>query len=401
MIHRSMPDGTSLSLLSFGIMRLPTTKCQSGTEDIDVAAATAMVDRALAAGINYFDTAWPYHDGQSESFLGEALVARHPRDSFYLATKLPIWEINSPEDADVLFAKQLKKLQTDYADFYLMHALDGERLDHIVEAGLLQWALDLKAAGSIKRLGFSFHGTAEDMQRILAAHDWEFGQIQLNYLDWDLQHAGKLYQLLVEAEVPVMIMEPVRGGKLAKLAPKAEAILKEQHPDKSIASWAFRYVGGLPEVVTVLSGMSTMEQLEDNLTTYSVSEKDLPLNEGEKFALDEALEASNLAAAIPCTACKYCMPCPYDVDIAGVFGSYNAWKMGGSAFGYKMGLRALGEDAQAENCISCGDCEPLCPQHIEISEYMEKIATENEALMTVDEFRAERAEIIAKREQGE
>ncbi|MCL2437669.1 MAG: aldo/keto reductase [Coriobacteriia bacterium] len=392
MIYRN-----KLSLLGFGIMRLPIVKTDSGAEDIDTYLSTELIDYALANGVNYFDTAWPYHEGQSESFLGKALVDRHPREDFYLATKLPLWEIDTPADADTLFARQLTKLRTDYVDFYLMHALDGERFDHMVSSGLLQWAVDLQKSGKIGRLGFSFHGTNEDLARIIAAHSWDFGQLQLNYLDWELQKAGQAYNMLTDAGIPVIVMEPVRGGKLASLIPAAEEILKTQQPGKSVASWAFRFVGGLPNVMSVLSGMSTLDQLKDNIETFSVAEVDLVFTSAERGVLDSALEASQLAAAIPCTACKYCMPCPYGVDIAGVFGSYNAYKMGGSDFGYKMGLKALGEDALADSCIDCGDCVPLCPQQIDISQEMEAIATETAELLSVDEYRAERADLMEKR----
>jgi predicted aldo/keto reductase-like oxidoreductase len=193
-------------------------------------------------------------------------------------------------------------------------------------------------------------------------------------------------------------MEPMRGGKLAQLIPAAEEILHTALPDKSTASWGFRYCGELKDVVCVLSGMSSFEQLKDNVDTFNVSEHDLRLSDLEHETLQSALEASNLAASIPCTACKYCIPCPYDVDIPGVFGSYNMYKMGGSAFGYKMGLKALGDDALADSCIDCGDCVPLCPQHIDIPHEMENVATETAKLLSVDEYRAERAEIIARRE---
>jgi len=398
MIYRTLPTGEKLSLLGFGIMRMPTMTTGAQSDDIDIQASTELIDYALAQGVNYFDTAWPYHDGQSESFLGAALVERHSRDSFYLATKLPVWEINTPAEAEELFTKQLAKLRTDFVDFYLMHALDGERLDLIVDSGLIDWAVALQKAGKIKRLGFSFHGTIDDLEHIIAAHNWDFAQIQLNYLDWELQRAGEAYQLLADASIPVIIMEPVRGGKLASLAPKAEKILKEARPDKSVASWAFRYAGELPEVATVLSGMSNLEQLKDNLKTYGVAESDLCLSNDEHKALTAALEASNLAAAIPCTACKYCMPCPYGIDIAGVFGSYNAYKMGGSPFGYRLGLKALGDDALADSCVHCEECAPLCPQRIDIPSKMDTVANETAKLLSLDEYRTERADIIAQRE---
>ncbi|MCL2379821.1 MAG: aldo/keto reductase [Coriobacteriia bacterium] len=398
MIYREMPTGEKLSLLGFGIMRLPVIE-RNGVEDIDQAASTQMIDYALKHGVNYFDTAWPYHEGESESFLGTALVDRYDRDSFYLATKLPVWEIDSPVQADALFAKQLAKLRTDYIDFYLMHALDGERLDHILENGLLQWAIDLQKAGAIKRLGFSFHGTLDELERIIAAHSWDFGQLQLNYLDWELQKAGQAYQMLTDANTPVIVMEPMRGGRLAELTPAATEILTDIHPDRSTASWGFRYLGGLKNVVCILSGMTAMDQLEDNVATFSMAESDLSLSEHEGIVLDAALKTSNLAAAIPCTDCKYCMPCMYGIDIARVFGAYNQYKVSGAAFAYKMGLKAIGERAQAKFCIDCRMCTPKCPQRIDIPAKLSMIAKETAELLSVDEMRAERAELIVQREQ--
>jgi len=398
MIYRSLLTGEKLSRLAFGIMRLPVIKTENGAEDIDTQAATEMIDRAIAGGVNYFDTAWPYHEGQSEPFLGTALVDRYPRGSFYLATKLPVWETDSPEQAQAVFEKQLIKLRTDYIDFYLMHALDGKSFDQIVQNGVLQWAIDLQKTGRIKRLGFSFHGTVDEMRRIIDAHSWDFGMLQLNYLDWELQKAGETYQMLADAGIPVFVMEPVRGGKLAKLTDAAEEIMKAAQPNRSIASWAFRYVASLPNVFTILSGMSTLEQLEDNLDTFSSEgEADLALTGADRETLAAALAASNLSAVVPCTACKYCMPCPYEVDIAGVFGSYNAYKMGGSAFGYKMGLKALEDGTLADSCIDCGECVPLCPQDIDIPAEMEKVAIETAKLLTIDEYRDERAEMMVKR----
>jgi len=391
-----MSSGERLSLLGFGAMRLPTTQ-RGGVEDIDESAAVQLIDYALEQGVNYFDTAWPYHDGQSEPFLGRVLVDRHPRESFYLATKLPIWEVNSPEQADEVFAQQLAKLRTGYIDFYLMHALDGARLDHILERGLLQWAIDLQHAGAIRRLGFSFHGTMAELERILSASDWDFGMLQINYLDWSLQNAKQAHQMLRDANIPVMVMEPMRGGKLATLTLAAAEILTDVHPDRSVASWGFRFAAALPDVVTVLSGMTTLEQLKDNIATFSLAESDLSLSKHEEKVLALALETSNLVAAIPCTDCKYCMPCPYDVDIAGVFGAYNMYKAGGSAFGYKNSLKVMGDDALADACIGCGECISRCPQTIDIPAEMEAIAAETVPLLSVDEYLAQRAERIAAR----
>ncbi|MCL2526282.1 MAG: aldo/keto reductase [Coriobacteriia bacterium] len=398
MNYRQLPTGENLSQLAYGIMRMPVTDTGAKSEDIDYATAEKLIDAAVANGINYFDTAWPYHDGQSESFLGEALVARYPRENFYLATKLPVWEIDSPAQADEVFAKQQTKLQTDHFDFYLMHALDGARLDKMLAAGIIDWAREKQASGAITRLGFSFHGTIEDMERIIEAHSWDFSMLQLNYMDWEMQKAGQAYQLLTEAGIPVFAMEPVRGGKLAELPPAATEILQTVWPERSSASWGFRYVASLPNVYAILSGMTTAAQMKDNLATFSLPADQIPLTSREREVLDKALEASNLAAAIPCTNCNYCMPCPFDVEIPRVLSAYNALKMGGTAFGYLNSIKVLGDQGTADNCVDCGECEPQCPQHIAIPREMERIAAETETLQTEEDFLEARAATIAQRE---
>jgi predicted aldo/keto reductase-like oxidoreductase len=334
----------------------------------------------------------------SETFLGRALVSRRPRDSFFLATKLPVWEIDSPAAAEALFARQRAKLCTDYIDFYLLHSLDGARFTQLEQAGLYDWARDQQKAGKIRHLGFSFHGTIADLERIIAAHAWDFAQIQLNYLDWDLQHAGRAAELLREAAIPIIVMEPVRGGTLAALPDSAEQLLKSADSQASPASWALRFAASVPGVLTVLSGMSTVSQVEENSETLGRDFR--PLNQSEYATLAEALVALQAAGTIPCTACRYCMDCPFGVDIPRVFAFYNQYKLTHNSFSYQLNLDILGKQAQAAQCSACGQCLDRCPQHIDIPTQMGVVAHESALLQGVDEFRAKRAKKIAQREGG-
>jgi predicted aldo/keto reductase-like oxidoreductase len=394
MEYRSFAGMPAVSLLGFGAMRLP--KVDPAREDIAFDEAKAMLDAALAGGVNYIDTAWPYHEGMSESFLGEALAGR-ARDSYVLATKLPVWEVASKAEADELFAKQLAKLRTDFVDFYLLHSLDGARFSGVEDNGLYDWGCQQKAAGRIGHLGFSFHGTIADLERILNAHTWDFAQIQLNWLDWELQEAGRAYQMLVDADVPVVIMEPVRGGALANLPADCLAELKAADETASPVSWALRFAGSLPGVLTVLSGMSTLRQVEENLATFTDFES---LGKREQEVLEAAKTLYQASGTVPCTGCRYCMDCPYGVDIPRCFALYNQYKLSGNAFGYNIGLSILGDERQAQNCTACGSCLELCPQHIDIPDELEKLLVETEDLISVDEFRAARARQIALREAG-
>lgn len=360
--------GENVSLLGFGAMRLPN---HGKVADIDVERSTEMVKYAYDNGVNYFDTAYPYHDGQSELFLGEALKV-FPRESFYLATKMPFWQVKSDADPERLFNEQLKKLQVEYFDFYLAHNLDSQLNPVCEKYHAYDVMARLKKEGRIRRLGFSFHDKPELLEKILADHDWDFVQLQINYLDWELQDAKRQYEIAMKAGKPVIVMEPVRGGSLARLIPAAVDILKSADADASPASWAMRYVGSLDNVLTVLSGMSTLDQVKDNVKTFGDFR---PLSKAERETLDRALTAYRTAGAIPCTNCRYCMPCPVGVDIPNMFMIYNDYKVKQEEFYINMEYNMYDEKARAGNCVSCNQCVPKCPQHIAIPDMLKEVAT--------------------------
>ena len=360
--------GKEISLLGFGCMRLPLLNEE--TQEIDFAAAQAMVDHALACGVNYFDTAFMYHRGSSEKFLGKAL-AKHPRESFFLADKLPIWNVKTPEDVDSLFAKQLDRCNVSFFDFYLAHSLTKKYYKIFQQHGVYEKLRKMKENGQITHLGFSFHDNVEMLEKILTDYSWDFVQIQLNYIDWETCDAKSLYELLEKHNLPAVIMEPVRGGALASLTDNALDILKKADPTASAASWAIRYAASLPNVMTVLSGMSSMDQLEDNLNTMNPFH---PLSEEEYAVLGQAATAYRGAGAIPCTGCRYCLPCPSGVDIPRVFAMYNHYKTNNNKIYFMNNYQTLRENEQAENCIACNACVERCPQAIAIPECMAKIA---------------------------
>lgn len=359
--------GKDVSLLGFGLMRLPIR--DNNARKIDYAQAKKMVERAIAAGVNYFDTAWPYHEGASELFAGDVLSG-FPRDRYFLASKIPTWEIKAPEDVDRIFAEQLKKCRVSFFDFYLVHCYNAENLAIAEKMNIYENLRDKKERGLIRHLGFSFHGAASLLQRIVEQYSWDFAQIQLNYLDWDTLDAGRQYEILAEKGIPVIVMEPVRGGALATLTPEAVAVLRAMHPEASPASWAIRYAASLPHVMTVLSGMSTMEQVEDNIATMSPF---VPLSEEERKALDEAAAIYRASGAIPCTGCRYCMDCPSGVDIPRVLGIYNHYCAHKRSTTFVNDCCSLDESQRAQSCTACGECVPLCPQQIDIPEKMKEI----------------------------
>ena len=348
-----------VSMLGFGCMRFPLN--EDGT--IDEAQSEQMLDRALAAGVNYIDTAYPYHQGTSEPFVGRVL-AKYPRESYFLATKLPVWKVNDPEEAQAVFQEQLGRLGVKYVDYYLLHALNRERWENLKKQGILSWAEQKVREGKIRHLGFSFHDSYEVFRDILTYRSWDFCQIQYNYMDTQEQAGDRGYVLAEKMGVPMVVMEPVKGGRLARLPEEAQEVLKEAAPERSIPSWAMRWVGGHSNVKVILSGMSAPEQLEDNLATFS---EFVPFNEEEESALERAVDLVRSRVKNGCTGCAYCMPCPFGVDIPGNFALWNDLAMYGNeenakkAYEEKRSLKAA-----AEFCKKCGGCEEQCPQHINI-----------------------------------
>ena len=366
-------DVTKMPKLGFGLMRLPE---KDGV--IDLQAVCDMVDAYLEAGFNYFDTAYVYHGGNSEKIVKEALIKRHDRASYTIATKLPAWELHNIDDRDRVFNEQLERTGVDYFDFYLLHSLeDGNNYDVYEKLDCFNWGIQKKAEGKIKHFGFSFHGTPELLVKVLDEHpEIEFVQIQLNYADWDnkVVHSGKLYQILKERNMPIIIMEPVKGGTLANMHPDLESIYKAARPDKSVASWAMRFVGSLEGVTTILSGMSNMDQVQDNLSTFVDFE---PLTEEDKQIVDIVVKKMLDIPLIPCTNCKYCCDgCPKKIHIPDIFSAVNTKRKfpddNRPAFFYGS---LTGFSGKASDCVGCAQCEKVCPQHLPIRELL-KEATE-------------------------
>ena len=372
MIYRDFQD-MKLSALGFGSMRLPVV--DGNDAQIDEAAALAMVDYALAHGVNYFDTAWGYHDGNSELVMGKAL-ARYPRESFFLATKFPGYDLANMDKVEAIFEKQLEKCRVDYFDFYLFHNVCEMNIDAYLDPkyGIHEYLMQQKAAGRIRHLGFSAHGAYPVLKRFLDAYgnDMEFCQLQINYLDWDFQDAKAKVELLKEHNIPVWVMEPLRGGKLARLEPTYEARLKALRPQESIPAWAFRFLQSLPTVAVTLSGMSNMEQLKANIATF---EEDKPLTNAEMEALLAVAKEMTRKIALPCTACHYCVShCPQGLDIPRLLELYNEHCFTGGGFIAPMALAAVPEDKLPGACLGCRSCEAVCPQQIKISEAMADFA---------------------------
>ncbi len=361
--------GVKTSLLGFGCMRYPTNEDGSINEEL----AFDMLDKAYHAGVNYFDTAYPYHGGKGEPVTGRALD-RYPRDSYYLATKLPIWEIRTLEDVERIFHEQLERLHKDYVDFYLMHALNKDRWELIKKLGILEYCEKLRDEGKIRYLGFSFHDEYEVFEEIITSYHWDFCQIQLNYMDKDSQATLKGVELAQKLGIPMVIMEPVKGGSLANLPDDITSIFKNIRPEASTPSWALRYVATFPNVKVVLSGMSNMEQVEDNLDTFGNFK---PLNQKEQEAVAQVSDALRKRVKNGCTACKYCMPCPAGVNIPGSFGVWNEYHIYGNVADTTWcWTKEIPEEAKPRNCIKCGKCEKVCPQKIHIREDLVKVQQE-------------------------
>lgn len=361
--------------LGFGFMRLPLLDTNDPSS-IDQTQVNKMVDYFISQGFCYFDTAYPYHQGQSENAIKKAVVERYPRDSFVLADKMPVWLIASHEEYGKYFQEQMERCGVDYFDYYLLHTMGAKNYASTLQYDAFSFLKKIKEEGKAKHIGMSFHDKAEVLETILKEHpELEFVQLQINYIDWENEtiEARKCYEIAVKYNKPVIVMEPVKGGSLAKVPEKAETLLKACHPDKSIASWAVRYAASLENVFMVLSGMSTFEQLQDNTGFMKEFQ---PLNKEEQEALQKATEIIAGSIAIPCTACQYCVTeCPKNIPIPSFFSLYNNQKQ----FEFRPMHRnhytnLIHQYGKASDCIACKRCEAHCPQHIAISEKMKEIA---------------------------
>ncbi|NLO49178.1 MAG: 4Fe-4S dicluster domain-containing protein [Clostridiales bacterium] len=368
--------GENIKKLGFGLMRLPMIGGMDG--DIDIAQVKDMVDLFMAKGFTYFDTAYGYANGKSEAAAKTALVDRYPRESFQLATKLPAWAgPKTADEAKQMFWTSLERTGAGYFDFYLLHNCGGGRTAVFDNFGIWDYVRELKQKGFVKHIGFSFHDTADELDRILTAHpDMEFVQLQLNYGDWESGsvQSRKCYEVALKHNKPIIIMEPVKGGSLANLPDRVGNILKEADPKASQASWAIRFAASLDNVITVLSGMSTLEQMKDNL---SYMENFKPLNAEEKTVVEKARQILMDIPQVPCTSCAYCVEgCPQGIHIPQMFDAMNRYLVYDdlNAAKFACGLEQMFGSKKASECIACGACEAVCPQKIQIIDELKRVA---------------------------
>lgn len=357
------------SLLGYGAMRFTTDK----DGNIEKEKADELIKKAYDRGVNYFDTAMPYTDGKNEAFLGESLK-RFPRESFYLATKLSLGYLKTKEEVLGAIDLQLKTLQTDYIDFYLLHALNKEKMETIKEWGILDIVKKWQEEGKIKNIGFSFHDDYKTFKQILNMYSWDFCQIQLNYMDTEFQQGIKGYFDCEEKNIPVVVMEPIKGGKLANFNKEVSKIFTDYNSEVSLSSWALRYVGSLPGVKCILSGMNEMYMVDDNLNTFS---NFIPLKPEEHKLIMTVKKALKNIFEVNCTKCGYCMPCPHGVDIPGNFSIFNDYAMYKNEASVKWPFSNLKKnDADFSQCIECGECLPKCPQNIDIPNELKRMQKE-------------------------
>ena len=368
MIYRKFQD-LQLSGLGLGMMRLPVLDGDDNT--VDEAKTAEMIDFCLQSGINYFDTAWGYHGGNSELAAGK-ILSRYPRESYYLASKFPGYDLSNMDKVEEIFEKQLEKCRTPYFDFYLFHNVYEGNIDAYLDPryGILDYLLKQKANGRIRHLGFSAHGSIDVIKRFLDAYGqhMEFGQLQLNYMDWHFQNAQEKAELLAKSGIPVWVMEPLRGGKLAAASQELTEKMHSLRPSETVPGWAFRFLQSIPGVTVVLSGMSTMEQLQANIATY---EADAPLTQEEFLTLVNSMDEEVKKAGLPCTACHYCTShCPKKLPIPELIALYNEHKATGGGFIAPMAVGSMPQEKRPANCVGCRSCEQVCPQQIKISEAM-------------------------------
>ncbi len=372
MIYKDFKD-KKLSALGLGMMRLPVI--DGNSSDIDWEKAEEMVDFAIQNGINYFDTAWGYHGGNSEIAVGKFL-SKYPRQSFYLASKFPGYDSSTMNKVEEIFEKQLEKCKTPYFDFYLFHNVCESNIDGYLnpEFGIMKYLLEQKKNGRIKHLGFSAHGSMSVIKRFLKAYgsEMEFCQLQINYMDWHFQSAKEKVEFIRSQGIPIWVMEPLRGGKLATVTKEIEKKLKEMRPEESIPAWAFRFLQAIEGVTVTLSGMSNMEQLKENIKIWS---EDKPLNEAEFDCIVKMTDAETRKGKLACTACSYCVSyCPQELSIPELIALYNEHKITGGGFIAPMAVSSMSENKRPASCVGCRSCEQVCPQGIKISEMMSEFA---------------------------
>ena len=396
-------NGDKVALLGYGCMRWPMIKDDDGKDIVDQEAVNMLVDRAIEAGVNYFDTSPVYLQGQSERATGIAL-SRHPRDKYFIATKLSNFGDRTPEASKEMYRDSFGQMETDYFDYYLLHAIGRGGYEAFKQRyednGMVDFLLKEREAGRIRQLGFSFHGKQSEFDEMIALHDkykWDFVQIEMNYMDWKHAdgvrnvNADYLYDELDKRELPIVVMEPLLGGRLGKLPNNVAALLQARDPDASLASWAFRFVGSYPRVLTVLSGMTYLEHLEDNIKTFTGFK---PMSEEELAFMEQIAVMMAEYPTVNCTGCNYCMPCPFGIDIPGIFAHYNAMVNEGAVGASQEQKtfrklrdrylttynKAIPTVRQADHCIGCGKCMHHCPQSIRIPHELHRIDKQIETL---------------------
>ncbi|MBO8429888.1 aldo/keto reductase [Spirochaetes bacterium] len=357
-----------IPLIALGCMRLPMRDGK-----IDMVELDKMVEYSMNHGANYFDTAYMYVEGKSENAIGE-ILKKYPRESFILADKCPAYLVNSPADVRKLFEEQLKKCQVEYFDNYMVHNINKNTIGNYRDNDMYGELLKLKNEGKVKHIGFSFHGDPDMLREVISEHKWDFCQLQINYLDWEVINAKELYEIADEAKVPIIVMEPLRGGGLCNLPEKAAAKLKEACPDDTQASFGLRWVTSKKRVFTILSGMSNFQQLKENIDTFTNFRE---FTEAEEKTAAEVAKIIQSQGAINCTACRYCMEvCPRGINIPAIFGLYNVYKSNGNGFMFGVNYMALKENERADKCINCHLCSKNCPQGLDIPALLKKVDAE-------------------------
>ena len=354
-----------ISVIGFGAMRLPQ---KDGEPDIE--KTQEMIDYAMEHGINYYDTAWFYHAGKSELAVGE-VMKKYPRNSYYLADKMPLRVLKDKSEVLPIFEEQLQKCKTDYFDFYLAHNINKNEWKTLKECNVYEQLLQKKQEGKIKYLGFSIHDTPELLEEVVNKYEWDFVQLPINPIDWKTLDAKRQYEIATKAGLPVVVMNPLKGGQLSTLSEKAVDILKDENSDVSPSSWSLRYAASLPNVFVVLSGMTEMEHVIDNVKTFTNFK---PLDEKEQAVLEKAIAVYNSSGAISCTYCQYCTGCPVGIDIPKNFLMYNQYKATNRKDRFTLAYESIKEENRADKCINCGICKTKCPQKLDIPNLLKDVA---------------------------